>query len=354
MAWEGAFPDGTRSPIHVEAGSLHGRPVYFQIIGPWTRQTHIEPFAQSAAARASDTINLMLHFVVLGGSFLLAIANMKSGRGDWKGALKCSCFLFASIMLAWLLYSGHVTAVNEEWEMFQKSAGLALFISSFFWIIYVALEPYVRSRWPHRIVSWSRLLAGRFFDPLVGRDILIGGVFGVLWVLLTQVQLLAPGWIGLPPAAPGVGHLDVVLSLRDSLALFFEVQPACIVAPMAYMFIILLLQVFLRKEPLALAVLFALLTARLALQGDSPAIDVPLSALIVASWLVLLVRFGLLAFIAAYYLHLAAEFPMTVNFSTWYAASSIFALTLAAALLACGFYFSIGGKRGLALPDLGP
>jgi hypothetical protein len=39
-----------------------------------------------------------------------------------------------------------------------------------------ALEPYLRRRWPERIISWNRLLAGEFRDPLVGRDILIGSL----------------------------------------------------------------------------------------------------------------------------------------------------------------------------------
>jgi len=48
------------------------------------------------------------------------------------------------------------------------------------WILYLALEPIVRRRWPDSIISWSRLLAGRLRDPLVGRDILIGCLAGVL------------------------------------------------------------------------------------------------------------------------------------------------------------------------------
>ena len=48
---------------------------------------------------------------------------------------------------------------------------------AFLWLFYIALEPDLRQRWPHRIISWSRLLAGRWHDPLVGRDLLIGGLF---------------------------------------------------------------------------------------------------------------------------------------------------------------------------------
>ena len=44
------------------------------------------------------------------------------------------------------------------------------------WLIYIALEPFLRRRWPHRIISWNRLLRGNLRDPLVGRDILIGAL----------------------------------------------------------------------------------------------------------------------------------------------------------------------------------
>src|SRR5687768_18051298 len=41
------------------------------------------------------------------------------------------------------------------------------------WIAYLAGEPFVRRRWPWQVISWNRLLAGRWRDPLVGRDVLI-------------------------------------------------------------------------------------------------------------------------------------------------------------------------------------
>jgi hypothetical protein len=50
------------------------------------------------------------------------------------------------------------------------------------WILYMAIEPYVRRRWSAILVAWTRLLSGEFRDPLVARDIHIGRAFGVLEV----------------------------------------------------------------------------------------------------------------------------------------------------------------------------
>ena len=45
-----------------------------------------------------------------------------------------------------------------------------------FLAVYMAFEPYVRRRSPRTLISWTRLLAGRFRDPLVGADLLVGCV----------------------------------------------------------------------------------------------------------------------------------------------------------------------------------
>ena len=46
------------------------------------------------------------------------------------------------------------------------------------WVLYMAIEPYVRRVWPRMLVSWTRLLSGRLRDPLLGRDVLIGLLVG--------------------------------------------------------------------------------------------------------------------------------------------------------------------------------
>ena len=40
-------------------------------------------------------------------------------------------------------------------------------------VVYLALEPYVRRTWPVILITWSRLVSGQLRDPLVGRDLLV-------------------------------------------------------------------------------------------------------------------------------------------------------------------------------------
>ena len=50
--------------------------------------------------------------------------------------------------------------------------------------IYLALEPWVRRYWPQTMITWSRVVAGQWTDPLVGRDLLFGTFFGIVYALM--------------------------------------------------------------------------------------------------------------------------------------------------------------------------
>src|SRR5204863_535208 len=68
----------------------------------------------------------------------------------------------------------------------------------------------------------------------------------------------------------------------------------------------------------------------------------------ILSTLVLLVatRFGLLALVASmFFVLLLGTFPMTTDFSAWYASSTIFALVVGLALAVYAFYVSLAGQQ---------
>ena len=144
-------------------------------MGPTTRaQTSLARFRE----RILVVLLLTLFITVMIGSSLLALRNVRLGRGDRKGAFRLAAFMAAVFFLRWLFASHHVPTVGEAFN-FISGVRTILSWTFFFWVVYLAFEPFVRRRWPDRIVSWSRLLAGGFRDPLVGRDILIGAVFGL-------------------------------------------------------------------------------------------------------------------------------------------------------------------------------
>ena len=107
--------------------------------------------------------------------------------------------MFPLDILLWLC-RGHFVPGLDTFGLFIIAVSTALFISGTTWMLYLALEPWVRRRWPQTIISWSRLLSGQFRDPLVGRDILFGVMLGVVWILIFQIRYIPMMRMG---AAPG-------------------------------------------------------------------------------------------------------------------------------------------------------
>ena len=137
-----------------------------------------------------------------------AVLCSREGTCAWTGAIAEGqpvpqrLFLVAWAV-AWFLGAHHVPNFDEfsfHFEFLVLGGGFFCFT----WLLYIALEPYVRRRWPATLVSWSRLLAGGFRDPLVGRDLLAGCLLDRFWAPLKDYcGLFPPGWAILRPTHSG-------------------------------------------------------------------------------------------------------------------------------------------------------
>lgn len=120
-----------------------------------------------------------------------------------------------------------------------------------------------------------------------------------------------------------------------------------LIFPLAFLFILLLLQVLLLKQ-WAAAFAFVLLCAMVSVL-DSP--DVPLYLSIPYSliyWGLLvfaMIRFGLLAVVAqGFFWGFLWTVPLTTQGSAWYAGASLTGILLMAAMAFYGFYTSLGSR----------
>ena len=86
----------------------------------------------------------------------------------------------ARFVLAGIAWAGMVHPLTNAafFEDAVAAAGDWLVAAAILFLVYLALEPAVRARWPHSIVTWNRVLAGRWRDPQVASDVLIGAAVG--------------------------------------------------------------------------------------------------------------------------------------------------------------------------------
>ena len=203
-AWEGRYPDAPEVPIRVEAAAFRGRPVAFRVVEPWTAGGTDRPgWVRSwdvVSANWLRVAHIGFHFSLLLGLGLLARRNLRTGRGDRRFAFRLAAVLFVLVMLQWLLATHHVPE-RSEFELVFGGLYRAFFAFGLGWLFYIVLEPYARRLWPRTMISWMRLLDGRLRDPQLGRDVLIGCLWGAGYAILVPASRLAPLWWGCSPPA---------------------------------------------------------------------------------------------------------------------------------------------------------
>lgn len=340
-AWDGVYPAQPQDKIHIEAATYRGVPVYFDVINPWEQ---LAP-QQSTGESILTGIIIVVFIVVLVGSALLALRNLRLGRGDRKGAFRLALFFFTTWLLA-LLFDSHHTGASAEFLVFIEHLKSCLFAACFLWLMYIALEPFVRRRWPEVIIAWSRLLAGDFRDPLVGRDILIGALFGVALILNNNLADLVPKWLGWPPNIPffdahkllGARYFMTEMAglIRSSLFLSF-----------IFLFLLVLLFIILRRKWLAAVVCWVIYAGALSAATSNSAGVSQLFVFTAALMFIgVLYRYGLLAMVSAmFFFHVWVFLPITTELSAWYAGDFVIVLVLYAALALYAFYISLAGQK---------
>lgn len=347
-AWDGVDAANPNEKIHVEAAAYHGRLVYFETIYPWDRSVRQIEVGERTRNKVFTVMIIVICLLALFGSALLARRNLRLGRGDRRGAMRVAIVFLVVRMLVWAFAEHHNGLAGREFSLFITHLAFGVFLAAFLWVLYVALEPFVRKKWPGWIISWSRLLAGDFRDPLVGRDVLIGSIVGASVIVLALVGRIAPNWIGQatpPTVTPATAILDLGLFFRR----FAEQLSAGLFLGFICVFLLLVFVAVLRSEILSLITLGTLFTIMGMLISDSSLIMLPFSALSSFLTLFVLHRYGLLATVATLFVtHLFVFFPITTDLTAWYAREFTIALVICVALGVYAAYTSVGGAKVFA------
>ncbi len=345
-AWDGMNPDQTDMPIHFEAASYRGRPVYFEARGPWVQPSPTTAPGDSPMFLAAIAIIVAFIVPLIGPAAALVLRNLRLGRGDLRGALRLAAFAFSTLTLANLCLADHTTAPLPEFHLIYQIVSQGLFIAIGVWLAYVALEPAVRRRWPDALISWSRLLAGRFLDPLLGRDVLVGVLAGLALTLESQFANLAPILFGRPPFSPSANTNTLSTAWLVTYS-FFALPVIALLQSLTALFFLYVLDTLFKRASAARLLFVIVLFVPVAADGwgEDTVVAAMVAAVFLLLWLALLIWFGMLSTtVFLFTFHMLSNAPLTPDWSAWYAGRSFAVLGFFAALLVFASYTSLGGK----------
>ena len=350
-AWEGAYPRRPEIPLRIEAAAHRGKPVSFRMVAPWTRPDRMEPFKPRPGQAAMQVAFLTVLALLITAGASLARRNTKAGRGDRRGAFRLAAVIFVLGVVSWLLRAHHVADRQGEARILAQGAAQVLLEATILWLFYLALEPYVRRFWPHTIISWTRLLGGAVQDPLVGRDALVGAVWGAGLGVVLPLSSLVPEWLGHGAATPWIKYLDGFLGPSFVLRVIVAFPLNAIGLAVAALLLLMLLKMLLRRERWAASALAILLTAFQAIeqgaQGDAPLwLNLTLAATIMGTFTALLLRFGLLsAVVGLSVANTLLVFHLSTDFSSWRSGPTVDVLIVLVALVGLAFRASQRSAR---------
>jgi hypothetical protein len=339
-------------PVTVQADWRNGRVVRFWIDAPWGTSRDPFAFESRRLPTAAERWTSLLFFTIIPivGAGLFAVRNQRAGRGDRRGAMRLAAFVFLGYLFIHLVVMNvpqigvlHALATLVR----QAPIGHALLHAAIVWILYMALEPYLRRLWPRVLVSWARLVSGRFRDPIVGRDILIGFVFAgfnqavfltarALWGRSTGTERLNRDLID---SLSGVGGV---------LAGMATYATGAGLVVMAFFTLVLICRMLLRSNRAAIATTVAFFSA-LFVMGGVPEVGLVAAAvggvIGMVSFAYVALRFGFLAaMVGGGLVQVAALVPWTTDLSVWYSDRMLVAIATLGALLLYGFVIALGGR----------
>ncbi len=347
-AWEGVWPRRPEIPIRVEAAAYRGRPVWLEIVNPWTRPDRAEPFSPTAGQRMALRVLILLLLALTVAGAVLAKRNIRLGRGDRRGAFRLAQTLAGLGMSGWILGAHHVSDLGMEIALLARGAGLAVLLAALLWLFYLALEPYVRRLRPWTLISWTRLLGGGFGDAVVGRDVLIGMIWGAGLAVVLLVSERVPVWLGRAAPLPEGGFVDTLLASGARLSLVLVMPVNSTLLGLGALLLFLILRLLTRRDWLAAVLIVAiLLVNQVGQTEESPWLTVPLGLFIFGTYVVLLLRFGVLsAIVGAYTLDLLLGPPQSTELGSWTASATLVVVPLLLLLAVAAFRTALGGRPG--------
>jgi len=339
-AWTGTWPGTTRT-LRVEGAAWQGKPVFFSLIGDWTKPDRMKSSGDSAGKKISQMIALALGVSLIYGAVVLARRNYRQGRGDREGALRLAWVMFILEMALWLCRC-HFAPSLDLFLLFIIAISTSLFSAGLTWLLYLALEPWVRRRWPQAMISWSRLLSGKFRDPLVGRDMLFGAILGIGWILIFRIRAIPMMRLG---AAPDLPSIEYLLGGRQALGVWLTQIPGSIIGTLQFFFLLLGLKIVLRKDWLMAIAFVAVFALPQAFSSSYVSVELPAQIAIYSVAVLIVYRFGLVPLaVAIFTVDMLGNVPAPGDISAWYMPTCILALLSVVALAVWGFYHSLGGE----------
>jgi hypothetical protein len=344
-AWNGPHPVIPGLDVHLEIASWKGQ------VSRATASLRKTGSGQEQAATqdpGTPLRTILMRVVQALGVFfvvLLAMRNWKLKRADVQGAWRVAAARFLLAAVTWI-GDTHFSTGDSMIAYATSAAGECLLVSAILFLVYLALEPAVRARWPHSIVTWNRVLAGRWQDAQVASDILIGAAVGTgMFTFFKALFVLLPKQVS--PVNTDVS-LAVILGVRQWVGSQADTLGGDMRLGLLIFLAIFGLRQLLRNDwlaALAAAVLFTLMQGEVSYTSER-AVMITLYLIVYGALMFVLLRNGLVTTISTlFFIDSCNGVVLGTNWNAWYTPAGLASLLLLCGIATWAFYRALGTRE---------
>jgi len=357
IEWSGLSPMPGESTVAWRAGGDRPEVGFREIVTTLAggRPTWVRTDAGSVtrdderSSRGTDRVGLVFFVFFVGGA-LVAGLNVRTGRWDRRGAARLAVVAFILCFASDIIGSHHTLSASEEVRSFFASVAYAATRALMTWLLYIAIEPFIRRLHPNSLVSWSRLLAGRVSDPAVGRDVLFGLALFALqgFAFVVAARALDLSRLGVPAFAFASGENPMAAAsyIAGVIRLPIVTLGSALGFLLVYVVARWMFGRFNRAAPLLLwAAVFLFVFGAYSSPGLKPLAVATFAVISATASTYLAVRHGLLAFVTLQFIQqVSLQTVVTLDPTAWYFPPTAIFLLLVAALTVFGIKTSIDQK----------
>jgi hypothetical protein len=344
VAWRVDNGQPEVSPREIVMTLVGGRPTWVHIGGASGTDD------AERTTRGQDRLSLVFFVFFVGGA-LVAALNIRAGRWDRRGALRLAAVAFILCFSSAIIGQHHPLSASGEVRGFFGSVAYAATRGLMTWLLYIAIEPFIRRLRPSSLVSWSRLLAGRVSDAAVGRDVLVGLALFALqgFVVVISMWVLDLKGTGIPAVSFASGENP--LATAQYFASVIRLPVVTLGSNLGFLLIIVIarwmLGRFNRAAPVVLwvAIFFFTFGGYGVTGGHGVRTLAAYAAISATASTYLAIRHGLLAFATYTYVSQVSLLTViTLDPTAWYFPPTAIFILLVAALTVFGVKTSTGQK----------
>jgi serine/threonine-protein kinase len=340
VAWTGSFPGRSDVPVRIEGSVTPAGVISFEVRFPWTSRDPMLP-------KGTNYLSALLLIIIWVAPCLVARLNWRQGRADVRGALCVGTVSFVTHLGSLLLNANDALNAFVSRPVFWVALGLGAWAAA----VYIALEPWVRRWWPHAMVGWARVVAGRWRDPIVARDVLVGLAMATVYrciylaaVAATVRQGASPLNVASIDAVPGEFVLSHLAGPQFIAAnMLSSVTFGIAIAAFSF-FLLAVFRSLFSNQWLGIAAFCVFSYLWSSMQPDFRGHWLTLSTypLLLAIWIVGALRYGLLTLVVATSAgQLMAQSILGIHFGDWHGRSSFVAVLLVSAVAIWAFRISV-------------